>query len=980
MTIHLGSAGTEFIAQGGTWRFFRGSKPPSDPPDAWKGTDFDDSGWETGASGFGYGDSDDATILYDMEGSYVTAYIRKEFSSPSLAPDTVVQLVIDYDDGFIAYLNGQEVARRHMPDGPATHETTASSHEAGTPETIALGTAGELLNDSNNLLAIEGHNTSADSSDFSLIPSLRTATDTVQNGETWIISRETVTLKGATNAHDAISVMIKATTVDFNPDDGTWEAEVSLAPGMNIITAEVLDADTNVVDSASIEIVYVPPENHVAGELAEDTTWSGAYILEGDVVVPASTVLNIEPGTMVLAEEAVSLVVYGQLLADGTESAPIRFTHYGDGTTWNRITFIEAADSCLAHCIIEYADSEGAHQDYYEPGPRTYHEAVVALASHLDIERCVFQKLPDESANAEGDAIAIISDDPDHPGDATAHIRGSQFLSIGQGVHTRYAYVLVEDCFFTGKHGDNDDVDLWGESTPPPLIRNNLFLNPDHDDMINPTRCSAVIIGNVIAGSDDHGVVLRDRGFPIMMNNLIYDCSSAGIAVENSCEALLVNNTIVDCGRGLRLFDLGRWNPPYSLNPGGGTATVINCIIWDCPQPITLTDSSNTEIEDPGSHITIEYCNVQGGQDGISVSGTHSTVTWGQSNVNADPQFADPGSSDYHVKSEAGRWEPTTQAWTKDDVTSLCIDAGDPNSDWAAELWPHGKRINMGAYGGTPEASMSLSAVGNVGDLNADDSMDARDLLILCEDWLIERLPTAADINRDSVVDFHDYAALAADWLEEISGDGLVAQWKLDETEGSIAHDSIGDNDATLHEAEWTEGRINGALLFNGFNTYVDCGESEVLGPEQMTLAMWLEPGHMGGMRYIVSRAKKGTDDFDYTLMRHLTGELEFAVGQLGVEPVSVLSTAGTPLGEWSHVAVCLDGSEASVYVNGQPDSSADYAERVPREGYRLVISSYQASTRFYFGKIDDVRIYNVALSKQGVEALYGEASAAASE
>lgn len=223
---------------------------------------------------------------------------------------------------------------------------------------------------------------------------------------------------------------------------------------------------------------------------------------------------------------------------------------------------------------FEYADSEGKHQDYYEPGPRTYHEAVVVLASHVDIESCIFQGLPDESANAEGDAIAVISDDPDHPGDATANIRSTQFLSIGQGVHTRYSYVLVEDCFFTAKRGDNDDVDLWGESTPPPLIRNNLFLNPEHDDMINPTRCSAVIVGNVIVGSDDHGVVLRDRCSPVMINNLIYDCRNAGVAVENSCEALLVNNTIVDCGRGLRLFDLGRWGPPYRLTPGGGTATI----------------------------------------------------------------------------------------------------------------------------------------------------------------------------------------------------------------------------------------------------------------------------------------------------------------------------------------------------------------------------------------------------------------------
>lgn len=51
--------------------------------------------------------------------------------------------------------------------------------------------------------------------------------------------------------------------------------------------------------------------------------------------------------------------------------------------------------------------------------------------------------------------------------------------------------------------------------------------------------------------------------------------------------------------------------------------------------------------------------------------------------------------------------------WVYDDSNSLCIDAGDPNSDWSDELWPNGNRINMGAYGGTPQASLSLSTVGN---------------------------------------------------------------------------------------------------------------------------------------------------------------------------------------------------------------------------------------------------------------------------
>jgi L-ascorbate metabolism protein UlaG (beta-lactamase superfamily) len=205
------------------------------------------------------------------------------------------------------------------------------------------------------------------------------------------------------------------------------------------------------------------------------------------------------------------------------------------------------------------------------------------------------------------------------------------------------------------------------------------------------------------------------------------------------------------------------------------------------------------------------------------------------------------------------------------------------------------------------------------------------------------------------------------DWLKDFS---LVAHWKLDETEGDIAYDSSGGSNATVHGAIWTEGKIDGALKFDGLNDYVDCNDSEQLGPEQMTLSMWLKPEHMGGMRYIASRAKKDSDDIDYVIMRHLEGEVEFSIGQLGSDPVSVISQANTPLGEWSHVAVCLNGSQASIYINGQRDSSANYSERVPRESYWLVISSLRANTRFYNGLIDDVRIYDQALSDEEIEAL----------
>jgi parallel beta-helix repeat protein len=79
----------------------------------------------------------------------------------------------------------------------------------------------------------------------------------------------------------------------------------------------------------------------------------------------------------------------------------------------------------------------------------------------------------------------------------------------------------------------------------------------------------------------------------------------------------------------------------------------------------------------------------------------------GSGNFESDPLFADPDKNDFHLKSQAGRWTPSTKSWAKDDVTSPCIDAGVPGSSYSTELEPNGGRCNVGTYGDTAEASKS---------------------------------------------------------------------------------------------------------------------------------------------------------------------------------------------------------------------------------------------------------------------------------
>ena len=172
------------IGEGDTWRYFRGSSfPPAQGPLNWMQPGYDDSGWGPPApSGFGYGDGDDATLLTDMEDNYVSVYLRTAFTVNDPAAISHLTLAVDYDDGFVAYLNGVVIARRNMPAGAITHTTLAlGSHEAsrgnasGAPqekEFIAVDPA--LLVPGINLLALEGHNATLGSSDLSLIPELST--------------------------------------------------------------------------------------------------------------------------------------------------------------------------------------------------------------------------------------------------------------------------------------------------------------------------------------------------------------------------------------------------------------------------------------------------------------------------------------------------------------------------------------------------------------------------------------------------------------------------------------------------------------------------------------------------------------------------------------------------------------------------------------------------------------------------------------
>ncbi|MBN2375183.1 MAG: hypothetical protein JXD22_02190 [Sedimentisphaerales bacterium] len=109
--------------------------------------------------------------------------------------------------------------------------------------------------------------------------------------------------------------------------------------------------------------------------------------------------------------------------------------------------------------------------------------------------------------------------------------------------------------------------------------------------------------------------------------------------------------------------------------------------------------------------------------------------------------------------------QPFTGAWVVDELSSACLDLGDPGTNWRTELWPHGKRANLGVYGATTQASLSLSPWGNVADLNGDDFVGFFDASSFMGQWLVEAELLPEDLNRDGFVNLRDWAILANNWL-----------------------------------------------------------------------------------------------------------------------------------------------------------------------------------------------------------------------
>jgi len=209
------------------------------------------------------------------------------------------------------------------------------------------------------------------------------------------------------------------------------------------------------------------------------------------------------------------------------------------------------------------------------------------------------------------------------------------------------------------------------------------------------------------------------------------------------------------------------------------------------------------------------------------------------------------------------------------------------------------------------------------------------------------------------------------------SGNGeLVGWWKLDDGSGLTAIDSSGNgNDGTLTNMsgnEWTVGQIGGALELDGSNDYVDMGDAESLNiTDAITVTAWIKPSNPGGnWQSIIANSPTG-GQYNYWFYLE-SNALKLSVYSSTYPNLTVSNAIGTA-DIWYHIAfTAIDGSTMKIFVNGNEVGSGTAGTGHWSGGYTTIGDLRPGRNIHFNGTIDDVRIYNRALSAEEVAGLAG--------
>jgi len=429
---------------------------------------------------------------------------------------------------------------------------------------------------------------------------------------------------------------------------------------------------------------------------------------------------------------------------------------------------------------------------------------------------------------------------------------------------------------------------------------------------------------------------------------------------------------------------LDPWGEPVNLGPGLNTSA-------DEISSTISADGLTLFFSDGDALGTVARANGYGGADIWVTQRISQYNTW-ETPVNLGPlinipfvagapEISPDGMSLFfsgYCPSDGGTHDLwITRRDTLDAPWTTPVNLGPPvNSDSDADLNPSisadGRMLYFASFrsGGKGNSDIWQVPVAPIVDLNSDGIVDSVDLCIMADHWgqnepLCDIGPTPFG---DGIVDAHDLVVLAEHLFEETLPVELVAYLKLDETEGNIAYDYTGKYDAILNgNPQWqpADGKAAGALQFDGINNYLST--DFVLNPAdgQFSIFAWIKGGAPG--QVVIAQ----TDGVNWLSANPSEGSLMTELKGSGRSAGPLQSQMVITDGNWHHICIVWDGYFRMLYVDGI--NVAQDEQNIlegKQSGLYIGAGVTLEAASFFSGLIDDIRIYDVAMRTEEIEAM----------
>jgi hypothetical protein len=509
------------------------------------------------------------------------------------------------------------------------------------------------------------------------------------------------------------------------------QTEVRLVNGMGSALVNITGSSSFLLTarlarmSDSRQLQPLPPSNisRISGVLSGDQTrLSGVVRVTGDLTVPATHVLTVEAGTLILIDGVpqtpqvqlgTRIIVAGTLNAQGTADEPITFTASDTSRPWGEID-VDGGSVSLEYTQIMRAGSStrGGHTNS-GPALRMHAGGTIQLdhSSVTDISGKILQS----SSGTLNIADSLLS----------RAVMGPEITDTSLDLRDTWIIEMAGKYHHNGTVDDNDGIYLHKQA-PGQVIQMQRSVVADVQDDGIDTLESDVLLNDVIVRDSFDKTISVFSGSVTLSRGLLVN-SDIGIEAKGSgnstADVRLDRTTIANVQHGVRAFDKGTPDPNVRI-----TYDSRNSIIHVRPGG----DPLMTDYDPADLHVNYTWV-----EEAWPYAGS------GEGLVSGQPLFVDAAGNDYHLADG-----------------SPAIDAGDP----AAGLDADDTRVELGYYSFLRDTTPSA-------DFNGDDRIDADDIDLLCAALHAAEADLRFDLDQNGRLDSADVDFLVGQVLHSTYGD-----------------------------------------------------------------------------------------------------------------------------------------------------------------------------------------------------------------